>query len=436
MKQYFLIRQLQQKKKHYLYDQLLEYKILLCKSVIEEFSRRKSDNALIDVYCKNNYPCVMVQVGEFSKIEGEINSLYKIIMAYFIGITNCMAKSSNIPIELVNRAGFGHNIPSVSVTSTSFRINIGIVPVIYAEKILVDSLKCLNHTLLIPLLLKHPSFRLNLEQKVVNEHNKQLEQYNEIKNMNKRVKAVKLVENWYESDSLLGVLCKVGDSSGKKVSYQISRQKKYVDKIIDYFHAKISKKDYITEPLRKMLQRLSYSDTVTLSEPSTYQSTNGHQQSLFFNNEEDPCIQNDEEFWNMITIIYSAIKSCNKVSNESLSRAIEKKKMKDLHSMLERANLEFIRNSDYQVMEMNEDGYGSSSDCEVEVTNANKTTKFYSRKITLTTGMRAINMAISLSSYITLTPNFDTIHMFYQTIEIIKKTRIHGSLELSKELGL
>lgn len=53
----------------YLYDELLKYKLKMCHILVENFEKSvKSQN--IDVYCENDYPCVLVLVKKFKKLYG------------------------------------------------------------------------------------------------------------------------------------------------------------------------------------------------------------------------------------------------------------------------------------------------------------------------------------------------------------------------------
>ncbi|XP_031784615.1 uncharacterized protein LOC100679377 [Nasonia vitripennis] len=99
---------------------------------------------------------------------------------------------------------------------------------------------------------------------------------------------------------------------------------------------------------------------------------------------------------------------------------INNKKIKGLYRLLEKANLEFVKNSTIQ---RGQDGYGSSSDCEVSFEN----TSFYSKKIIVNTGMRAINLALFLSMYQVGKQNIDTEYMYYEisdAIEFVKNISV------------
>lgn len=100
------------------------------------------------VYCSNNYPCVLVKftpkIDNKDVSTAEKITFYKrynhMLMAYFIAIVDYNAYyTAGIEIEMLGRSSFGHNNPSIAVTDTSFRINIGLIPKKYAD-IIVKSL--------------------------------------------------------------------------------------------------------------------------------------------------------------------------------------------------------------------------------------------------------------------------------------------------------
>ncbi|KAL1502776.1 hypothetical protein ABEB36_007874 [Hypothenemus hampei] len=398
-----------------LYDKLLQYKIGICSIVVKNFSELVISDKKIRVYIENDYPCIMVQVIQFaeSKEKKEQASLYKIVQAYFTAITNKVAFNLKIPIELVNRASFGHNIPSVSVTEKSFRISIGIVPECYAE-VLVKSLEFLNDKFLVPLLNRDETktmFKVDFDPEKMSDDNNicynnniEINKEKDTKRQSKdktiiNTKDNSKVESWKEGDLLLEVLCKVGDSSGRKVSFQITRCNRYIELLCDYVHEYLFTTDDtkdIAKPLNNILQKIVSKNL----EKSDY--TNSQFQ---FSNEEINVIKGDQKFWKIIQNISSNFKE---VGENHLSEAINSKKIKGLYQCLEKANLEFIRNSSNQ---QSEDGYGSSSDCEIEFENI----KFYSKKVTVATGMKATSLALFLSIYQVGELKVDTKYMYYET---------------------
>ncbi|XP_075222388.1 uncharacterized protein LOC142325023 [Lycorma delicatula] len=401
-----------------LYDQLLQYKAHICTTVINSFSALEITDKKIDVYFENDYPCILVQIKKFAaqlEPEKEQASLYNIVIAYFTAITNKIAKDYNIPVELVNRSSFGHNIPSVAATAKNFRINIGIVPKVYASKVLANSLKLLNNQFLVPLLSSDTTktLKLGFTPDEIKTHNSDVTNYNLIK-INKRNSSRRQplqVERWNENEDLFIVLCKVGDSSGRKVSFQITRCKAYIDLLTDYVTEHLQTSNtcpsnlLFTKPLMDILKKLTYKSIVTLE----IKKDDYHNKKLKFSDEEDPNIKGDDKFWKTIQDISSIFEL---LDINTLSSSINSKKINGLYSMLERGNLEFIKNSNIQ---QSEEGYGSDSDCEVSVED----TTFYSRKITVSTGMRAINLAHFLL-LLFRSKNIDVDYMYYEVADILK----------------
>ncbi|XP_076298561.1 uncharacterized protein LOC143217815 [Lasioglossum baleicum] len=414
-----------------LYDQLLRYKTDICDTVVTKFSELEISDRKIDVYFENDYPCIMVQIKEFAELfpTQEQGSLYNIVLAYFIAITNCVAYRDNIPIEVVNRASFGHDLPSVSETGKSFRISIGVVPKCYAE-VLVQSLKLLNTELLVPLLNKDATkttLKLGFSKEEIKRHNDEVNCYNEKKCDKERSSKV---ERWEEHENLINVLCKIGDSSGRKVSYQITRSKKYIDLLADYVHnVTLGNTKDLAKPLREMLRKLTCTNKGVVTIDNNNDDYNNSQ--FVFHDEENQDIKNDKKFWGIIRNISLKFE---RVDIKHLCDAINSKKITGLYRLFEKANLEFIRNSSYR---QSEEGYGSSSDCEVSFEN----TRFHSKKITLATGMRAFNVARFLSIYKAGTRHIDTKYMYYETDHVEKKKIVQdinqsGNLDFSVPSGV
>lgn len=361
-----------------LYDHLLEYKLSMCKLVVDDF---KNEGKKIKAYCENDYPCIIVQLLECPVEKGLSGDLYKIIFAYFIAITNYVARNSNVPIELVNRASFGQNISCVSVlTPTSFRISVGIVPKVYAKEVLVKSLQLLDSNFLVPLLDKKPEFRSDFD--------------------------------------LFDVL---------NQPTSITEKREYIDLIADFVFEQLLNNDErsdLDEPFVKMLKFI----TSESNDPDVIDEKMKNIQNydpMIGGDEENPEIDEDERFWEIVGRVSSAYESANITT---LAGAIRDKKIRGLYAKLERANLEFIEKSGDGGIE---DGYGSASDCECELEfddddDESGKCKLYSKKIILATGMRALNIAQFVSLWDTGLRDdgaydkiFDTTNTYYETVDVI-----------------
>ena len=421
-----------------LYDEILVYKGKMCQAVITYFNKSKLSGLV--PYYKNDYPCIMVSITKLQTIDQktEKEGLYKLITAYYVAITNQIALEKDIPIELVLRSSFGHNIPSVSYTNDSFRINVGLVPSIYTM-VLAEGLVSLWDKFLSPLLESGHSFTLGIEANKLISTNKDIDRYNIAKDSHyenrkktdKRLKKVKQpieVKNWKSEDSLFDVLRKVGDSSGRKVVHQLVRKNWYIDILADLISKELNrKKPDMAEPIRILLNRVSYKvdaknskSNVTLDINETYIEFD----FLTFKKKkklvEKSQNKEEDEFWKILRDISLALES-NKVSVERLSSAIENEELIGLYQILEETNLEFIRNSSYQTRS---NAFGSDSDFEGKLTDEVAYTNF-SRKIIVVTGMRAINLATFVALY-QITYNLDTNsckfildYMYYETKEAV-----------------
>lgn len=149
-----LNRYVEQKDHKDLHGELLRYKRSMAQLVKTAFekeadgnirrpcsspgSKRNKKSRPMVIY-ENNYPCVLVDLLPYvlSREEEYKLSLRKpmqnLLLAGFIAYMNNAANEAGIPIEMVFRQSFGHNLPSVGETDHTFRINVGLVPQSYAQ---------------------------------------------------------------------------------------------------------------------------------------------------------------------------------------------------------------------------------------------------------------------------------------------------------------
>jgi hypothetical protein len=132
-------------------DQLLDYKFRMAQAVVQRFTAVSKKNAQRSqksnvtrpiVYVENDYPCVLVALPALNPYELNTESakywsehpkvFQKLLICIFIARLNVNAIRKKIPIEMVIRSSFGHNLPSICETNKTFRINTGIVPQSYA----------------------------------------------------------------------------------------------------------------------------------------------------------------------------------------------------------------------------------------------------------------------------------------------------------------
>lgn len=402
----------------FLYDQLLKYRCELCHIIVDKF--KQVGRKHINVFIQNDFPYVLVQVRSFKEDRG-MKNLYQICQAYFIAIANYTAKKESIPIEMVIRASIGHNIPSVSATKKCFRINVGIVPKIYVTSVIVKSLEIFNQ--------KCKNLfdeKLSLAEDEILKINASIKAYNREKvkkSMKKKWKgkniaSPKSVNEWKSSDNIKDLLLKRGDSSGKTIAWQITRMNQYIELLCDWVHNEIMQNFDVLHltaaPLINILKKLDFKHKLTMIVASDDYLNFGH---FEFSTQENKGIKSDNEFWKIINKITTALNMDN----------IGCKKIYGLYQMLEEANSKFISKCEEHEIE---GGYGSDSDGEGRVNeHAKQTIKSYfcknnkitcyCRKITVQTGMRAINLAYALATCLTETKKPSAEHMYYETLSAI-----------------
>ncbi|CAN7992790.1 unnamed protein product [Ixodes hexagonus] len=399
-----------------LYDLLLSRRRDTCLRVERRFNETEFADKKLDVYFANEYPCVMVKIEAFNDVSKEASSLYEIAIAYFVAMTNKIAHSKNIPIELVIRSSFGHNNPNVAEMITSLRINVGIIPEAY-EEVLVKSLIELNDKFLVPLI--NSIFHLNRAQ-IKNDK----EGVTRCSDHNKYKQKPRPLSSWSANEPLFKVLTKVEHFRGRKVSDQVMSKKKHVDLLANYVCEELDQSQpNLASPLIKIMGQLFDSKRKVLNvADDAYQKVS----MRGFPNEENPEIKEDVVFWRIMREI--ALRLVVKCTRE-LSEAIEARELAGLYSTLEKANLEFVRNSGYQEAQ---DGCGSDSDCEVHGVPT-----FYSKKVTVATGMRAISFAQFLSIYhlrqLGFNPRTKAEKMYFETEEATRSVSdIYDLLGLHK----
>lgn len=132
-------------------DRLLWYKNEMAKIVVNSFEVRNKNKQKIGkkksyirpiAYAEHDYPCVLVALPVLNTAEiqteatkywdGHKKPFQRLILCSFIAFLNVEAIQEGIPIEMVLRASFGHNSPSICETDDTFRINVGLIPQKYA----------------------------------------------------------------------------------------------------------------------------------------------------------------------------------------------------------------------------------------------------------------------------------------------------------------
>lgn len=420
-----------------LYDELLEHKCGLCGIAMQEY-REKMNNiskSNIRVYYQNYFPCIMVHVNAFddrsSLTSMERINLHGLILGYFVGIINHETYLQKIPIEFVNRASFGHSIPSADWTGDSFRIQMGLVPEIYVRKVLVHSLIRFNE--MIPKILNE-KIGSNFDE--LERINDDIRLYNEMQSRCSNEQAnAKQVELWSPDDSVFDILCKVGDSSGENVAYQIIKERRYNTILSNYVLDELiilGPEVCPAAPLKKLLMELKYDDEVSLKivDVNLYRHKYMFPKIDFQHDVKvDATIQRDSSFWGMVGKVSQAIEMR---SIYTLSDAVANKRIRGIYRLIEIANLELMMNSGDQ---MSQDGYGSDSDCEIDIPidGGDGRRKVYrSKKMHTATGMRTLIASAFLLKYHSGIKKFNYLLSYFETplvIESLLDTHLNFNIE-------
>lgn len=425
-----------------LYHSLLFYKNRTCEYIVDEMMLNKH-TSMLKVGFYNKYPCVMVWIDPKSICKSEQTTWpspaaqdewVNFLMSYFVGLVNFNAYKADIPIELQRRSSFGFMTPTIAPTSGSFRINIGVVPKVYAD-IIVASLKQLNEvlkslsTLALPLpedifygSAAHKKYLTEVTPKKVNPK----------KTQDKKVKVKKIYEPII-LDSLLHVLWAQIEKRGKTTVQNVVRTAYARDGIAMEVLNKLMKNKTHVQAFASGLEwainkiyikKLGARTSISLKTEEELNS------NIKFTNHK--CKINDESFWKMIADI---IRHFSKLEIPRLHSTLEKlrqccksKMLNEVYLHLDMLNqLIFVSSIDNAKIEENGDGYGSDSDTEEVVTvktrreqSANakhkiekkkivkeeikdelEKIKIFSKKIITHNGMRAIwGVILTISQYL------------------------------------
>ena len=415
-----------------LYDAILKYKNNMCLHIVQKFDGLSK---LVQVYHRHEYSCLIIHVDG---LHGK--SFYKALMAHYVAIVNNLAISKSISIELVIRSSFGHNNPTVSDTGDeSFRINVGIMPKLYAAK-LVEGLKELEKVIDSWKTEIIPDSIANKQKREVAPYNNQIKQANEDTKSKKKkgtTSSKKILEKGvvsiWKGKTLIEVLKSKGNAKGKDakeantvIAELMTRQRYYPDLLVDEVMQVLDKAEQpnYAIPLFNMLKKLTYKKNKNVYSVSLKYSDNDFQYNLAKREVKISKASRkigDKEFWNIIKKINHALK----ISKEStvLQECCNNKDITNLYRALEKANHLFVRNSGNQEAS---NGVGSDSECEITYTENQHKKKFYSSKMIVGTGMKAVMLASCTALYYLtkndpLTqPTINLNYMYFETADAIR----------------
>ena len=341
----------------------------MCDYIVNEYLKQLPADCQLQVYQPNDYPCLLVKIGFIQAFE-YVEDWNKLFISYYIAIVNKNAGKAKIPIELVKRSSFGHIVPSIDITGATFRINIGIIPEIYGN-IIAQSL-------------------IDLYKIATQEINKELKHYtttegkNFIASMNVKIESYEKASlpKWEEHQKCYEILQLMGDSIGGHIIHQITRKRVSVDLLADYVAEELDKENPdFTMPIVRILDQLQIDKQVSLI---IHQNSFKRNEGKWLTNENHK-IKADNAFWEIIRLVTERLNAPKEI--------FIRRQLSDLYNKLEEANKEFIIRS-VSTLEA-QDGIGSDSEFEAK----SLTGDVYARKILVSTGMMAINLAHYLARY-------------------------------------
>ncbi|MDB6096977.1 MAG: hypothetical protein JWM09_1255 [Francisellaceae bacterium] len=370
-----------------LYERLLDYKNNICKYISEKFNHDKNIS-LIKVGFYNNYPCIMVHVkqGSISKApktkkpsEAAFEGWVNLLASFYLGLVNYYAIKENYPIEIERRASFGFLTPTIAIAGSSIRINVGLIPIKYAD-ILIKSLKNLEEVLKN---IKNGEFLAPISNSIFYKSEAH------IKYLNKKY-------NLVEVDNLIQLLWVQSEISGKTTVQNMVRTAYARDGISIKVFESLKKEDVTKSFFAGIEWALSKIQVVNLT-PSKFKMSFQQDKSLLYSAKfcasTEAC--KDGKFWSVIDSIVKSGESLNslliQLPLDNLKNCIKTKKIDKLYSNLELLNEQlFMEAIITGEMENNADGYGSDSEEESE----DNQSKIFAKKIIVHNGMRAIWLAI------------------------------------------
>ncbi|HVY53808.1 MAG TPA: hypothetical protein VHA13_04750, partial [Gammaproteobacteria bacterium] len=374
-----------------------------------------------------DYPCVLIAFPILNPAEVETEAakywqqhpkpFQKLLLSSFIAYLNVAALRENIPIEMVLRSSFGHNLPSVCETNNTFRINVGIIPKRYAE-LIGKTLSHLNQVLSAitdeksPLAVFNENFLAQVRfynatklKKAIatksrykilrddadfkNKHtsDEAFERlYKRFCKINKDKASSKGRANFIpvnlKNKTIWEVIRQAGDSMGKSVLDECFRQKGtedwFADQVMDALLA--DSPNPIETALSKLLQCIKYNDTVTMNYTKIRKDLKKIKRT-FPDLSFESFYKDDTDFSEITRLLFEALNA--------------KRPKKALYSGLEYAGKNFFETARGSEEVQDEPDYGSDSEFETDLAEEEETKEihFAHRKLRVCAGMKAILLA-------------------------------------------
>lgn len=447
-------------------DRLLHYRSQMAQVVVDSFNacseqnhkenkqkvKKRGERKAYDmrpiVFVENDYYCVLIQFPVTNAIEtpwaknwSNIKPLQELLLASFIAYLNKEAERNKIPIEMVLRSSFGHNLPSICQTNQTFRINVGIVPRVYAELIgrtlykVNEQFEAISNKPTVRItfdatfqdkLRYHNTIRLKKKidtiQRYENLRNsdayKNAEKskedfdnlYAEVTRLNKNNKSQKtnFVPVFLEDTLVWNIIHKRGDIGGHSVLFNCFRENQSIDWFVNAVMEEIDKENVegsaIERALVRLIKFLNYDDTANMSYDVIRNTLLAPKKQFPHNNFKD-IYSNDPYFKETLKMLFEAF------GYEEVLPEV------GMYAMLEKVQLDFFSTARGSDIVVGEPDHGSDSEFEDEITYDHKlswdlekpifeepqaySTKIYHEKRRVCAGMKAIVVAhYGLLSYL------------------------------------
>jgi len=358
-----------------LYDQYLITRKRACKRILKLLKGTK-----IQANADNQYPCILVKTPLLPKLEDmsryaegyKENALIsqqkcwsKLVASYFIAITNYLAFSQGIPVEIVAASGFGSLLPSVAECQQSIRINPGLTPKIY-HQIIAQSIKQLYQFFNQAMLNHLKTEKIHIQY--LNTH----KEY-----------------NTQETTSFINIwewLWSKADTGGKSVIYQIQRRNKVLEALTDYIFRQLIKNTELSVSERvAAIYELSKLFKISNGQLALLPNTHPHSKNWFrfpkhTHYLKKPYLKiSDKAFWEMVKQLAESI-------NASFSEIAHDKTLSNLYFKLDAAHQRFLKQAITTKAVIRE----PCSDSEYETDDEQP---WFGLKVIAANGMRAINLA-------------------------------------------
>lgn len=387
------------------YDNYLVYRQLYCKKIID-----KLKGGDIKLNADNQYPCILLatpmppvladmkhhpESSRPSALKTAEKCWTKLVTCYFVAITNHLAFSQGIPIEIVFASGFGGLLPSVSECHTSIRINLGLVPNTYVQ-ILVKAIKQLYGVF-------NKDFMEIMKTTTISTL------YIQAQNQYAPNKQIELMNIW-------DWLWSKADKSSKSVIYQFQRKHKVLEALTDYIFRQLSSKSPLSVKQKiQPLVELSKLFEVIDGRITVLAETHAHSKNWFAFPTHTHYVKkpyatiNDKVFWKMLTKLVGLLGGDHTF--------IEKKQLFGLYAFLDKTHKKFLKDAISAKSLQREPA--SDSECETD-----EQTPWYGKKVIVANGMRAINTARRAVEHYIGAPishkNIDTRASYYETAKAMK----------------